>query len=860
MLSVVVLLAAGVNASPASKKLVDSKWSDYTTSVSRCGPAGSAGQLIKLKLSAQPRAARVASTASFATRLASRSGVRVRKAFSMVPMVAAEASPAKVHELLADPLVERVEADCIITLSDPELASIGPTDDHNPPVSISGVTNEATWGIDRVDQRDLPLSTTFRYGSATGSNSRLYILDTGVRITNEDFGGRAVPGWSAGCDSESGCSGWNYQGVIDDANPCHWHGTHCASTAGGTTYGVAKEATIVTVQVLSCSGSGSYSQVMEGIQWAVDDANSPENSGQASVISMSLGGGFSQAVNDEVDAAVEAGVAVVVAAGNDDWDACDGGTKVSPASAEKAITVGATTSSDERSSFSSYGPCVNILAPGSSITAADSSTDTATRSASGTSMACPHVAGAAAVLMSANPGLTALEVVDKLDCMATADTISGVPAGTPNKLLFAGISMGTPEYMSCSRPPSSPVPAPAPPRNPFPPTGDENGPVAVEVVVTPDYWAHEISWKITSLCESPWCTGVPNTVIFEGDCNTAGCIDGPSGGIGPPTTSTYLLPKNADFTFQIFDTWGDGILSGGGCEVRVGTCVLQTIPGSSYGSASLVYSLQASCSDSPTSAPVASPVASPTSAPVASPVASPTSAPVANPTPSPTPSPGPSPTSAPVASPVASPTSAPVATPSPVIPNAEEMWSNLTHHIKSDDETVPEFQLRCKTHCGLMGNCRGFVVSICQHGHYYCVTQTVHQDVGWIKPDDSTYIKATTTAAGSVMNGLVSAPSKAAPSKAVAAVDLASSPPPAPHGTNRENVEVDVTVQGNPLDWRVGFFSFLFFQLGLLVGAIGCRVFASQRGATDKTARLTHPVGDGSVAVRIGPVSRSPAS
>ena len=137
-------------------------------------PAGSAGQLIKLKLSAQPQAARVASTASFATRLASRSGVRVRKAFSMVPMVAAEASPAKVHELLADPLVESVEADCIITLSDPELASIGPTDDHNPPVSISGSTGQATWGIDRVDQRNLPLSTTFNYGSATGNNSRLY--------------------------------------------------------------------------------------------------------------------------------------------------------------------------------------------------------------------------------------------------------------------------------------------------------------------------------------------------------------------------------------------------------------------------------------------------------------------------------------------------------------------------------------------------------------------------------------------------------------------------------------------------------------------------------------------------------------
>jgi subtilisin family serine protease len=227
----------------------------------------------------------------------------------------------------------------------------------------------------------------YDYGAATGSNSVVYILDTGVRISHADFGGRALAGWSAGCQTgtETTCgSDWIFGGIA--SSTCSGHGTHCASTAAGTTYGVAKQATIVSVQVLSCQGTGSGAGVLAGIDWALDDAGKRT---QKAIISMSLGGGFSSSENAAIATAVQQGVVVVAAAGNDNADACS----YSPASAPEAVTVGSTTTQDAKSSFSNHGSCVDIHAPGSGITAAWSTSDSAITTISGTSMACPHVAG-----------------------------------------------------------------------------------------------------------------------------------------------------------------------------------------------------------------------------------------------------------------------------------------------------------------------------------------------------------------------------------------------------------------------------------------------------------------------------------
>ncbi|EOD22190.1 hypothetical protein EMIHUDRAFT_65068, partial [Emiliania huxleyi CCMP1516] len=248
------------------------------------------------------------------------------------------------------------------------------------------ISDALSWGIDRIDSRS---GTDGQYDDSgvTGSGSLVYILDTGVRISHQDFGGRAEAGWSAGCptNSESGCgdanSGWVYQGVITEAtSQCNGHGTHCASTAGGATYGVAEGTTIITVQVLNCGGSGSTAGIVAGIEWAVADS---KDRGLPAVISMSLGGGGANRFDAAINAAFAEGVLSVVAAGNSNADACD----YSPASTPLAVTVGSTTNSDAKSGFSNHGTCVDIHAPGSGITAAWVGSDSDTTTISGTSMA-----------------------------------------------------------------------------------------------------------------------------------------------------------------------------------------------------------------------------------------------------------------------------------------------------------------------------------------------------------------------------------------------------------------------------------------------------------------------------------------
>lgn len=281
-------------------------------------------------------------------------------------------------------------------------------------------TPTPSWGLDRIDQNNLPLNTSFTYPTG-GSGVHIYIIDTGIRLTHSDFTGRVGNGFDAVT------SGGN-------ANDCNGHGTHVAGTAGGTVYGIMKTATMHPVRVLGCAGSGTTAGVIAGINWVAANAIQP------AVSNMSLGGSFSSSINTAVNAMVSAGVVSAVAAGNDALNACN----FSPASAANAITVGATTTTDARSSFSNFGTCLDIFAPGSSIVSDWASSDVATASASGTSMASPHVAGAAALYRSFNPTHTPTQVASALTGNATQNVVGNPGTGSPNRLLYMGFIGGAP--------------------------------------------------------------------------------------------------------------------------------------------------------------------------------------------------------------------------------------------------------------------------------------------------------------------------------------------------------------------------------------------------------------------------------
>ena len=278
-------------------------------------------------------------------------------------------------------------------------------------IRLSATQANATWGLDRLDQRDLPLSTTYSYAS-TGAGVKAYIIDTGIRLTHTDFGGRATSGYDA-IDGGS-------------ADDCNGHGTHVAGTVGGTRYGVAKRVNLVGVRVLNCSGSGTNAGVIAGVNWVTQNARRP------AVANMSLGGGASTALDNAVANSIASGVTYALAAGNSRANACN----TSPARVASAITVGATTSSDARASYSNYGTCLDIFAPGSSITSAWYTGSTATNTISGTSMASPHVAGAAALVLGASPSSTPAQVRNTLVGSATPNVVTSAGTGSPNRLLY----------------------------------------------------------------------------------------------------------------------------------------------------------------------------------------------------------------------------------------------------------------------------------------------------------------------------------------------------------------------------------------------------------------------------------------
>ncbi len=311
--------------------------------------------------------------------------------------VAIRIEPDQLGKLLSDPLVKYIEEDTISELSLVQ---------NNPP----------SYGLDRIDERSLPLDNRYE-SDFTGAGVNVYIIDTGIDLDHPNFSGRVVFGFDAIGDGRNG-------------NDCNGHGTHVAGTATSETYGVAKDATVYAVRVFGCGSTTSTSNIIAGMNWVNNNAQSP------AVVNMSLGGPVNTTQNNIVQSMTNNGITVVVAAGNESQNACNR----SPASAPSAITVASSTSSDSRSGFSNFGSCVDIFAPGSSITS--TWLNGGTNTISGTSMASPHVAGAAALVLDSNGGLSPTGVTNNLLSNATSGAISGAN-GSPNLLLYMAHLNGT---------------------------------------------------------------------------------------------------------------------------------------------------------------------------------------------------------------------------------------------------------------------------------------------------------------------------------------------------------------------------------------------------------------------------------
>lgn len=389
--------------------------------------------------------------------------------------------------------------------------------DHiEPDVAMSAVQTVqpgATWGLDRVDQRALPLSTTYSY-STTAAGISAYIIDTGILASHTDFGGRVRAGFTAVTDGN---------GTTD----CNGHGTHVAGTVGGSTWGMAKDVGLVPVRVLDCTGSGTASGVIAGIDWVVANAVKP------AVGNLSLVGGLSAALDTAVANAVTAGITMVVAAGNDGLDACN----ASPARTPSALTVGATTSLDTRASYSNWGTCLDLFAPGDAISSAGIASPTASAVLSGTSMAAPHVAGLAALALAGSPAATPAQVASLIQTAATTAVVTDAGTGSPNLLAYTGVG-------TITTPPPTPL------------TSVAVGALSGRGIEMERYWLASVTISVRT------ASGLPVAgAVVAGDFTVGGtalrCTTSASGKCS--LTSGLLTTKTAQTVFRVTGITGTNL-------------------------------------------------------------------------------------------------------------------------------------------------------------------------------------------------------------------------------------------------------------------------------------------------------------
>jgi len=309
------------------------------------------------------------------------------------------ANPNKIAALANNPRVRLIEQDA--------------------QVAIANVQSNPSWGLDRIDQRNLPLNGSYDDLNNTGSNIPVYVVDTGIYAAHSDFESRVTAGFTSISDGRG-------------SNDCNGHGTHVAGTIGGKNFGVAKTVTLIPVRVLDCTGAGTYSGVIAGLDWI--STNHP--AGVPAVVNMSLGGPASSTLDIALNNLVNKRISVVVAAGNSNADACN----FSPARVPAAITIGASQSNDSRASYSNFGTCLDLFAPGSSISSTWIGSTSAVNTISGTSMASPHVAGIAARLLANSPSLSPAQVESAIKSGATPNLILSAGAGSPNLLAYSLIN------------------------------------------------------------------------------------------------------------------------------------------------------------------------------------------------------------------------------------------------------------------------------------------------------------------------------------------------------------------------------------------------------------------------------------